>query len=443
MLLAGALASAGTYWGATLELAGLLDDQLRYVAEHVEPNGGKLAVDTTNVYRQRLSDDSADEVLLEVWQGQHLDYTSNVALRLPPPTRVGLVDVQVEGQTWHTYVAQRGDKLIRVAQAKDGRWEALARVAVHLFWPVVALIPLFAAFLWFGIGRGLRPLGQIASQLATRNANSMAPVQTDPMPDEVKPLVDALNDMLLRLHRAFASQRAFVADAAHELRTPAMALSVQVEAARHAQTPEQREAALAQVQLGVSRFGHLARQLLTIARLEPGAHRAELAPVDLVALCKSVILEQVHAAEAKQIDLGLAEHDRAAVIAVMGEAGHLHTLLGNLVDNAIRYTLGGGRIDVAVRRESQHVALEVCDDGPGIPAEERPRVLDRFYRGKAQGQPGSGLGLSIVKRIAEEHGATVSIASGLHHRGTCVLVRFPSVEVRSAEVAVTPTPGHT
>ncbi|MCB2022616.1 MAG: two-component sensor histidine kinase [Burkholderiaceae bacterium] len=421
----GALASVGTYWGATLELADLLDEQLRYVAEHVSVDGERLTVDKTNDYKRRLSDESADEVLVEVWQGQRLGYTSNAAPHLTPPIHTGLSDVTFAGQTWHTFVADRGDKLIRVAQAKDARWEALARVAVNLLWPIASLIPLLAVFLWFGIGYGLKPLREIASELSGRDASSWTPVTPHPLPSEVKPLVDALNEMLHRLERAFAAQREFIADAAHELRTPAMALSVHAELAQSAESVEEREAALAQVQQGVARLSHLTHQLLTLARVETGTQLAKPEPVDLVALCKSVILDQIHLAEAKQLDLGLAEHD---VATVLGDSDNLRVLLRNLVDNAIRYTPAHGRIDVAVRREADGVVIEVRDDGPGIPLEERERVLVRFYRGNDRSEPGSELGLSIVKRIADQHGAVMSLDAGTDEKGLRVTLMFPELD---------------
>ena len=421
-LCVGVLASVGTYWGATLELADLLDGQLQYVADHVSLESDGLRVDPTNDYKRRLSDDSADEILLEVWQGPRLVYTSDPAQHLAAPTHTGFGDVASLTRTWHTVVTHRDDKLIRVAQPKDERWETLARVAVHLVWPVVALIPLLAVFLWIGIGHGLKPLRQIAAELSRRDAGCMSAVTPDPLPSEVRPLVDALNDMLRRLESAFTAQRAFIADAAHELRTPAMALSVHADLAQRAETPDEREAAMAQLRQGVSRLGHLAQQLLTLARLDPDTGPSKPGSVDLVAMCKSVILEYVHRAESGQLDLGLAERDAAVV---PGDAGSLHILLGNLIDNAILYTPRHGRIDVATRQETDCVVLEVRDDGPGIPAEERTRVLERFYRGRNVGQPGSGLGLSIVKRIADQHGASISLDATRGEHGLRVSIRFP------------------
>lgn len=426
--LAGGLASLGTYWGATFVLGDLLNDQMRYIAENVSVDGGRVALADSARQKKHTDDDKADEVLLQVWDNQErLRYTTNPSLSLPPPQQVGLLDVNVGDQTWHTFVSQRGDKRIRVAQAKDARWEALAGVAVHLFWPVLSLIPLLALFLWFGIGYGLKPLRQIASELAERNVKSMDPIATTSLPGEVKPLVTALNDLLLRLDQAFTMQRDFIADAAHELRTPIMALSIQAQLAQRATDEAERQSALAQLQQGVVRLGHLAQQLLTLARLEPEAEAPAPQLVDLPALCKSVIMDQVRPAEAKQIDLGLVEHDAATV---SGDPNTLRILLNNLVDNAVRYAGPQGKIDLSVRQEAHGVVLEVCDDGPGIPVAERTRVLERFHRGSNQNESGSGLGLSIVKRIADQHDAVVSLGAGPDGKGLRVQVRFPSADQR-------------
>jgi two-component system, OmpR family, sensor kinase len=395
---------------------------LRYVGEHVSVDGGKLQVDPTNDYRQRLRSDGSDEVLVEVWQGRTLGYSSDAALGLPPPEVPGWQDVVAGATTWHTFVVERGDRLIRVAQARDARWEALTRVAVNFLWPVVTLVPLLAAFLWFGIGYGLKPLREIASELSRRDASSWVPVTPKALPSEVKPLVDALNDMIRRLEKAFHAQGEFVADAAHELRTPTMALSVYAELAQYAKTTDERSAALEQVHIGAARLNHLTQQLLAMARTEAGALPTLREPVDLLALSKSVVLDQIHLAEGKQQDLGLAEQDAATV---QGDPANLRVLLMNLVDNAIRYTPAHGRIDVAVRSVAGVVVLEVRDDGPGIPVADRARVLDRFYRGSHQGQQGSGLGLAIIKRIADHHGATLSLDIGDDARGLQVKVTFP------------------
>ncbi|SDH31945.1 ATP-binding protein [Pseudomonas panipatensis] len=422
---AGALASVGTYWGALLELDDLLNDQMRYIARHVSLAGEQVSFDERNSRLSTADEDKADEVLLQIWDGHgQLHYSSDPALQLPAPSSPGLSDVPYREQTWHTFVEQRGDRLIRVAQAQDARWEALAGLAVHLLWPVLSLLPLLALFLWFGIGYGLKPLHRIVAELAQRNASSLVPIADIDLPREVRPLVAELNSLLKRLDQAFTQQKDFIADAAHELRTPIMALSLQADLARRAESEGERRSTLAQLQAGVTRLAHLSQQLLTLARLEPQAQDGPWQPVPLLGLCKSVIADQIHQAEAKAIDLGLSSQDDACV---RGDPEALRILLNNLVDNAIRHS-PGGTIDLAVRREGDGAILEVTDDGPGIPEAERARVLERFYRGAGQkSAQGSGLGLSIVARIAERHGARLSFGPGADGRGLQVRVHFPAV----------------
>ncbi|MFW0754077.1 ATP-binding protein [Pseudomonas sp. H11T01] len=422
--LAGLLASIGTYWGAVIELDDLLNDQMRYLAEHINVDPGERVVLTgTGNKPSPLRDDNADEVLLQVWSAGALSFTTDSALALPPPQQTGLSDIQVGDQTWHTFVSQRGNKFFRVAQAQNRRWEELAGLAVHLLWPVVSLIPLLALFLWFGISYGLKPLRTVATELSERNVNSLQPIASKELPGEVKPLVDALNDLLGRLANAFTMQKHFIADAAHELRTPVTAISIHVELAQRATEEEDRQVSLSEVQSGVTRLTHLTQQLLTLARLEPDAQLPAMRNIELSALCKSVITDQIRRAEASGIDLGLSEH---AASSISGDPETLRILLNNLIDNAIRYAGAHAKIDVAVRDTDQGVVLEVCDNGPGINAPERERVLERFYRGNNQTGSGSGLGLSIVKTIAEQHGAQVVLDAALNGLGLRVQIIFPS-----------------
>jgi two-component system OmpR family sensor kinase len=421
--LVGMLASVGNYWGALIELSDLLNDQMRYIAEQVSVDSdGKVSLQPPAKHMQNpFAEDNADEVLLQVWRDGKLEYTTNSAVALPPPQQSGLHDVLAGEQTWHTVVSERGDRWVRVAQAKDARWEALAKLSVHLFWPVLSLIPLMALFLWFGIGYGLKPLRQMATELNQRNANSMEPINSVALPSEIAPFASAVNDLLLRLEHAFTMQKNFIGDAAHELRTPIMGLRIQAQLAQRADNDEERQEAQSQLQAGIDRLAHLAQQLLALARLDPQENVA-MKPVALAALCKSVIIDQARLAEVKHIDLGLAEQ---AAVEVRGNIDNLRILLNNLVDNAIRYTRRGGRVDISVRHASHGVVLEVCDDGPGIPETERGRVTERFYRGDNSTETGSGLGLSIVKRIVEQHGAAVSLDAGPNGKGLKVQVCFP------------------
>nr|WP_321830315.1 ATP-binding protein [Burkholderia cenocepacia] len=424
----GLVASAGTYWGALRELDDLLDDQMRSMSKQivVGPNG-ELSFSNHAKGKHGFEASDPDAVLLQVWRNGTLVYSTDRDSKLPPPAQQGIASVDVGGQPWRTYVTKRGGTTIRLAQARHARWEAIAGIAVHLLWPVFSMLPLLALGLWFGIGAGLRPLRAIASGLKRRNANNLEPVDVASMPNEVRPLAEAINDLLARLDRSFTLQRHFIADAAHELRTPIMGLSIQSQLLRRAATAEEREHILAQIHAGTTRLGHLAEQLLTLARLEPDAQAvvSASAPVDLAALCRSVVSDRARVADAHRIDLGAIVD---VPVMAAGNADTLRVLLNNLVDNAIRYAGEGARVDVSARVDGTTPVLEVADDGPGIPEAERADVWERFYRGEgaqAATSSGSGLGLSIVKRIAEQHRATVSLGTTRGGRGLTVTVRFP------------------
>ncbi|KVL97452.1 ATP-binding protein [Burkholderia stagnalis] len=425
----GVLASAGTYWAALRELDDLLNDQMRSMSKQivVGPNG-ELSFSRRgggdDDDEHHFKTDDPDAVLLQVWRKGALVYSTDRDSKLPPPAQAGFASVDVDGQMWRTYVTERGGTTIRVAQARYARREAIAGIAVHLLWPVLSMLPVLAIGLWFGIGAGLRPLRTIAAGLKRRNANNLEPVDVASMPNEMRPLAEAINDLLARLDRSFTLQRHFIADAAHELRTPIMGLSIQSQLLQRAATPGEREHVLAQIHAGTTRLSHLAEQLLTLARVEPDAQAAAFAPVDLAALCRAVVADRARVADAHHVDLGATGASR---VMVAGHADTLRVLLNNLVDNAIRYAGDGARVDVGARVDGATPVLEVSDDGPGIPDAERADVWERFYRGagsQAATTSGSGLGLSIVKRIAEQHRATVVLGTSTGGHGLTVTVRF-------------------
>jgi len=260
--------------------------------------------------------------------------------------------------------------------------------------------------------------------VARRTPESLEPIGAESVPEEVQPLVDSLNGLLERLGGALAQQRSFVADAAHELRTPLTALRLQLQLAERARDDGEREKAHAMLRDGIARAVHLVEQLLTLARADPEATRAGMAAVDLLELVQSAA--RAHEPEAMHRGMELRTELRDAPLVLQGDRSALRALLDNLLDNAIRY----GRSPIALRayREGSEARLEVEDAGPGIPAVERERVFDRFYRGEGVASGGSGLGLAIVRRLAQRHGGRVELAEGSGGAGLLARVVLPLAE---------------
>lgn len=281
-------------------------------------------------------------------------------------------------------------------------------------------LPLLGVLVWLSVARGLAPLARLARAVGSRDAGNLASIDARRVPAEVAALVAALNGLLARLRDSLERERTFTADAAHELRTPLAAIRVQAEVALNTDDAVTRRQAMMQVIAGVDRSTHLARQLLTLARLEQDDALPRQA-VDLGALAAEVLALRAGAADARAIDVDLQVEPGCVV---RGDPGTLRILIDNLVDNAIKYGGSGGHIAVAVRRRADAWQLTVADDGAGVAAAEWPRLRDRFYRGAERGAPGSGLGLSIVERIAAAHHATVVIGTGIDGRGLAVSVDF-------------------
>lgn len=415
LLLVLAASGYATYHQARAEINDLFDYQLQQAA---------LALRNQNLLTLALAgEDSESDLLIQIWdRARGLLYVSRRQQELPFATQTGFTDLQWQNERWRLFALQAGDRVVQVAQPLRVRSRMSADIALRNMAPFLLLLPGMGLVVWFGVGAGLRPLNRIAADIQRRRAGALEPVATERLPMEVIPLVRALNDLLARLAHMFDTQRQFIADAAHELRTPLTAVRLQAEWAQQAPDAEQRAEALRDLRTGLERASHLVEQLLAMARLDAAPSAARIEPVDVLALAKSVIAEQAAIADARGIDLGLLP---SAAVTVAGDPVELRALLGNLVDNALRYTPSGGQVDVGVRREDGMAVLEVCDSGPGIPLDERERVFDRFYRGSGTTAPGSGLGLAIVKRVADRHRAQVLLAAPEAGPGLRIRVNFP------------------
>jgi two-component system OmpR family sensor kinase len=326
----------------------------------------------------------------------------------PEVTELGFSDIPRPDGEVRVFAIRVGDAVVQVGQPLQVREEMAFRAAVKTLIPLAILLGLLVLLVWLVVRRGMQPLARLATAVTARTPAALEPVEEQGVPLEALPLVRSLNGLLARLQAAMAAQRAFVADAAHELRTPLAALKLQLQLAERASEGPERAAALSELAGGLERSTHLVQQLLTLARLDPGAGTpAARSAVDLAALVRQTVADHAVLAEHERIDLGAARVEEG--VSVDGEPAALRTLLANLVDNALRHTPGGGRVDVSAGGGAEAPYLEVADSGPGIPAAERERVFDRFYRTPGSAEGGSGLGLSIVKAIAERHGATIEL----------------------------------
>jgi len=354
--------------------------------------------------------DASYDFVVQVWSLDGVRvYLSRPHAVLPDITTLGFSTVKAGQDRWRVFGVQAVTRVIQVAQPMSVREQRAAELALQTLKPFALLLPVLALVIW-----------RLTGQVAARRVNALDALPAANLPDEVQPLVLALNDLLGRLRAALERERAFMADAAHELRTPLTALHLQMAMLARASGETEREAAMSTLSAGVQRAIRLVEQMLALARQEPRADSAPV-PVRLDQLAREIVAELVPLADAGRIDLGVAAAQPATVA---GDAEALRTLLRNLVDNAVRYTPPGGRVDIAIESGTAGPRVTVSDDGPGIPAEERRRVFDRFYRRAGTAPPGSGLGLAIVKAIADAHGATVTLADGPSGKGLAVTVSF-------------------
>ncbi|WP_127476296.1 ATP-binding protein [Sulfurivermis fontis] len=327
------------------------------------------------------------------------------------PQRAGFADIADAGGAWRSYAMHvaEPDLMVQVVERHAVRETMINEITGQVLVPIILALPILVFAIWGGIGRGLRPLRQLAGEVERRSATQLDRFGRDTrIPREVQPLVTALNDLLARLEDAFARERRFTADAAHELRTPLASLKTQAQVALRARDDEDRRRALTAIMSGVDRASHLVEQLLTLARLDPEQGPGEFTPVALRALAEEAIGLCMPLAVGKQIDLGLGA---AEALDVQGNPLALLVLVRNLIDNAVRYTPSGGQVEVSLRREGRHAVVAVADSGPGIPVAERQRVFERFHRGLGHDAQGCGLGLSIVLRIVEMHGGEVRLGA--------------------------------
>jgi two-component system sensor histidine kinase TctE len=399
-----------------------LANSVLVLAQQVKEVNGRARLTLPVPAREMLRADETDTVFYQALgtRGEYLG--GDRELPLPPgaerplPGVVQYRDDTVRGfsvrvaYTWVSLptVPDGQPALVQVAETLEKRSQLANEIIKGVIIPQFVILPLAVLLVWFGLSRGIAPLNKLQARLRARRPDDLSPINEREAPQEIAPLVAAMNDLLQRLSSNVEAQKRFVADAAHQMKTPLAGIRTQAELALRNASPEDMEASLRQLISGAERATRLVNQLLALARAEDPRNPSNLhSDIDLQAIAQEQTQNWVHEAMARDIDLGLEGEDDPVMI--RGNALLLAELLNNLIDNALRYTPRGGTVTVRVRVTETQAILEVEDSGPGIPEAERELVFDRFYRVLGTATDGSGLGLAIVREIAQQHGAAITV----------------------------------
>jgi len=436
----------GVAWWASQRFANLAYDRAlhevaREIALHVRNGNGTPSLQLSEAAASVLLTDAEDRLFyrVEAPDGRVLGGDNS----LPPPPAGArsargprFYDGEVRGEAVRLVAARLNAEAaagapvvnVQVAETLHKRRALAWDMVMNAVLPQLLLIVMAVAVVWFGVSRGLEPLKRLRRAVSDRSHLDLSPIDTHDVPGEVRPLVDEVNELMARLGKTFDFQNRFVADAAHQLKTPVSGLKAQIELALRENEPERVRHSLAQLYLSADRLSRLVRQLLSLARNEPGAlETVQLQPLDLNAFALEVSMEWVPHALKRGIDLGFEGPDSAAPM-IPADRDRLRELLNNLVDNAIRYSKPGGRVTVRVGpAQGRHCTLAISDDGPSIPVAERERIFERFHRLLGTQEDGSGLGLAIVSEIATLHGARIELEEDVDGVGNTFTVIFPAV----------------
>ncbi len=420
ILLAALFQAVSAYRGALQQADEMFDYHLQQMAYSLR-GGPALAV-------PGLDGDGNNDVdyVIQIWGPDGVPLFRSTRRAMPPRAVLGFSDVVVNGLPFRVYSVQTQFQTIQIAQDMSARTARARALAVRAMLPMALMAPLLMLILWWVIRHSLAPLERTRQQVATREASDLSPLNEAALPDEVRPLVQELNLLFDRVHTAFDAQKSFVANAAHELRSPLTALKLQAQALARLtdNTTDEpaRQIAIDRLNQGIDRAVQLMNQLLVLARQEAaGEDGPAWQSVDLQALVSQAVTEHLPQAQTRSIDLGVSSAESARV---QGDPDALLILLRNLLDNALKYTPKGGRVDVGLLNDGNSVVLDVDDSGPGISPAERERVFERFYRSPDVTASGSGLGLPIARAIANRHHATLKLDQSRALGGLRVEVQF-------------------
>ncbi|RJF97873.1 sensor histidine kinase [Noviherbaspirillum saxi] len=412
-----------------------LDDNVIVLAQQVKEVNGKVVPQLPGPARDILRADDIDNVFFQIIgpKGEFIDGDDDLPLPVdeerPPTGAVKLRNDTMRGtevRVAYVYVDLRRSRnapkarepyvaLVQVAETLDKRAQLANEIIKGVILPQFIILPIALALVWFALSRGLSPLAELQQRIRARRPDDLSPIESGQVPEEISPLVRSLNDLLERLSQSIEMQKRFIADAAHQMKTPLAGMRMQSELALRETRPDEIHRSLEQLSKSSETATRLVNQLLALARAENETPESKpLMPLELSELARNVVHDWVQQSFTQRIDLGFEQPGHP--IMVTGNAVMLRELLSNLIDNALRYTPAGGSVTVRVRANvtEEQAILEVEDTGPGIPPAERGHVFERFYRILGSNVEGSGLGLSIVREIAQQHGATVEIYNNPH-----------------------------
>lgn len=373
-----------------------------------------------------VAEDPEEEYVIQAWDQRGALLHASPGRPLLPRYQVhGFSAVSLHGERWRIYGETRHDRYVQVAQLTSARDKLAASMALRACSPLLVFVVILAGLVLVVVGRALRPLERLAQAVAGRSPTVLQPLDSEGLSPELRPIVLALNGLLGKFDDALTAQRIFVADAAHELRSPLAALKLQLQLLERASNDEARAQALARLHERLDRSTRLVQQLLSLARHETGYTAAHIQAVDLGQLLQTAVMDHSAFADSRAIDLGVEASGTSDVVLVQANKDSLHVLLNNLVDNALRYTQQGGRVDLLASYENGRAVLCVRDNGPGVAESYRARLFDRFYRPDGNEVWGCGLGLSIVRNIADHHRADIYLTDSPAGHGLTVTVVFP------------------
>lgn len=431
--LAAVLQAFTAYQSALQQADAMFDDHLQQVARSLR--GGV----PLGMAQGEEDDGTGFDLYVQIWSQDGTQVFRSTRSALPPRAVLGFSEVEANGSRFRMYTLQTPLQTVQIAQDLSARTARARTLALRAVLPFAGLTPLLMLAVWWIIRRSLAPIERTRRVVARRAADDFSPLAGSDLPDEVRPLVDELNLLFGRVRNAFDAQKNFVADAAHELRSPLTALKLQAQALRHTGSDaDTQEAGLARLNQGLDRAIHLVEQLLLLAREEAntGPTNDSSSQVDLHTVVALAVADVLPQARAKSMDVGLLPTSGAPEatpehFTVQAQAEALRILLRNLLDNAIKYTPASGQVDVSLHRQNGQTVLTVEDSGPGIVEGDRPRVFDRFYRASDTAPAcGNGLGLAIVKVIAQRHGATLALGQSERLGGLKVDVIFAATEAQ-------------